>query len=71
MTTRLEELVPASHPLRPIGAWLAEALAGMNAKVSATYESDIIGGRPSIASERPMRAELLQAHCNMRSGSRW
>ena len=31
-TVRLDEFVPASHPLRPIRTWLNEALAKMDAK---------------------------------------
>ena len=44
-TVRLEEFVPANHPLRPIRTWVNDALAGMNAKLSAMYEADIKGGR--------------------------
>ncbi|WP_373321452.1 IS5 family transposase [Vogesella indigofera] len=59
-TIRLEEFVPANHPLRPIRAWLNEALTKMDSRFSAMYEADVKGGRPSIAPEKLMRAMLLQ-----------
>ena len=58
-TVRLEDFVPATHPLRPIRKWINEALANMDEKFSAMYEADIKGGRPSIAPEKLMRAMLL------------
>jgi transposase len=58
-TVRLEDFVPATHPLRPIRKWINEALAEMDEKFSAMYEADIKGGRPSIAPEKLMRAMLL------------
>ena len=51
-TIRLEEFVPANHPLRPIRTWLNEALTKMDARFSAMYEADVKGGRPSIAPEK-------------------
>jgi hypothetical protein len=60
-TVRLEDFVPATHPLRPIRKWNNEAQAKMDEKFSAIYEADSKGGRPSIAPERRMRAMLLQA----------
>ncbi len=66
-TVRLAEFVPASHPLRPIRTWVNDALAGMNAKLSAMYEADLKGGRPSIAPEKLMRAMLLQFVYSVRS----
>lgn len=57
---RLEEFVPANHTLRPIFAWLNEALTKMDARFSAMYEADVKGGRLSIAPEKLMRAMLLQ-----------
>ena len=59
-TVKLEDFVPANHPLRPIRTWVNDALAKMDAKFSAMYEADIKGGRPSIAPEKLMRAMLLQ-----------
>lgn len=35
MTVKLEDFVPANHPLRPIRAWVNDALAKMDAKFSA------------------------------------
>lgn len=66
-TVRLEDFVPASHPLRPIRAWVNEALAKMDERFSAMYEADIKGGRPSIAPEKLMRAMLLQVLYSIRS----
>lgn len=54
--------MPASHLLRPIRTWVNDALAGMNATLSAIYEADIKGGRPSVAPEK-----LLQVLCSMGS----
>ena len=66
-TVRLEDFVPANHPLRPIRVWVNEALAAMDAKLSAMYEADVKGGRPSIAPEKLMRAMLLQVLYSVRS----
>ena len=66
-TVRLEDFVPASHPLRPIRQWINEALAQMDEKFSAMYEADVKGGRPSIAPEKLMRAMLLQVLFSVRS----
>ena len=44
-TVRLEDFVPANHPLRPIRTWVNDALTQMDAKFSAMYEADIRGGR--------------------------
>ena len=64
---RLEDYVPQNHPLRPIRAWINEALAKMDSKFSAMYEPEIKGGRPSIAPEKLMRAMLLQVLYSVRS----
>jgi transposase len=66
-TVKLEDFVPAKHPLRPIRTWVNDALAKMDAKFSAMYEADIKGGRPSIAPEKLMRAMLLQVLYSVRS----
>ncbi len=66
-TVCLEEFVSANHPLRPIRAWVNEALAAMGARLSAMYEVDIKGARPSIAPEKLMRAMLLQVLYRVRS----
>jgi len=66
-TVRLEDFVPAKHPLRPIREWVNGALAKMDGKFSGMYEADIKGGRPSIAPEKLMRAMLLQVLYSVRS----
>ena len=66
-TVKLEDFVPANHPLRPIRMWVNDALAKMDAKLSAMYEADVKGGRPSIAPEKLMRAMLLQVLYSVRS----
>ena len=66
-TVKLEDFVPANHPLRPIRTWVNEALAKMDVSFSAMYEDDIKGGRPSIAPEKLMRAMLLQVLYSVRS----
>jgi transposase len=66
-TVRLEDFVPANHPMRPIRTWVNDALAKMDGKFSAMYEADVKGGRPSIAPEKLMRAMLLQVLYSVRS----
>lgn len=66
-TVKLDEFVPPSHPLRPIRTWMNDALAKMDTRFSAMYESDVKGGRPSIAPEKLMRAMLLQVLYSIRS----
>src|SRR3954470_11079165 len=61
---RLEERVPADHPLRPIRALADEALAALNGRFEALYSSM---GRPSIPPEMLLRATLLQAFFSVRS----
>jgi hypothetical protein len=51
-TVRLEDFVPATHPLRPFRQWINEALAQMDARFSAMYEADMKGGCSSIAPEK-------------------
>jgi hypothetical protein len=58
-TVRLEDFVPAKHPLRPIRQWVNDALTKMDAKFSTMYQADIKGGRPSIAPEKLMCPMLL------------
>ena len=55
--TSLEDVVPADHPLRAIRAMVDAALAKMSAELEVLYAS---GGRPSIAPEYLLRAQLLQ-----------
>ena len=70
-TIRLEEFVPANHPLRPIRTWLNEALTNMNARFSAMYEADVKGGRPSITPEKLMPAMLLQVRTASAASGSW
>jgi transposase len=61
---RLEERIPADHPLRPIKALADEALGALNQRFEGLYSSM---GRPSIAPEMLLRATLLQAFFSVRS----
>lgn len=46
-TVRLENFVPADHPLRPIRQWVNDALVKMDARFSAMYEADVKGVGPA------------------------
>jgi transposase len=59
-----ESRIPTNHPLRPIRAIVAEALAQMDRKLETLYSQN---GRPSIAPERLIRALLLQVLYTIRS----
>ena len=61
---RLEERVPADHPLRAIRGLADEALAALNGRFEAMYSGT---GRPSIAPEMLLRATLQQAFFSVRS----
>lgn len=61
---RLEEFVPADHPLRDIRAILNAALARLDAKFNDMYAPI---GRDSIAPEKLLRALMLQALYGIRS----
>lgn len=60
---KLEDFVPADHPLRAIRQMVNAALVKMDVLFSGMYEADIKGGRPSIAPEKLLRAMLL-AKCS-------
>jgi transposase len=64
---RLDDFVPADHPLRPIRVMVNQALAKMDGLFARMYEADIKGGRPSIAPEKLLRAMLLQVFYSVRS----
>ena len=64
---KLDDFVPASHPLRSIRFMVNEALAKMDRLFAGMYEADIKGGRPSIAPEKLLRAMLLQVLYSIRS----
>lgn len=61
---RLEERIPADHPLRPIRALADETLVSLNKRFEGLYSSM---GRPSIPPEMLLRATLLQAFFSVRS----
>jgi transposase len=61
---RLEERVPADHPLRAIRRLATEALAALSGRLDAVYSGM---GRPSIPPEMLLRATLLQAFFSVRS----
>jgi transposase len=61
---RLEERVPASHPLRRILKWTDEALIGLKSQLDALYAPT---GRESIPPERLLRALLVQVLFSIRS----
>ena len=61
---RLEQRIPADHPLRAIRELVDAALKGLSRDFSKLYARD---GRPSIPPERLLRALLLQAFYTVRS----
>jgi transposase len=61
---KLDDFVPADHPLRSLRLLVNEALAGMNERFNAIYADT---GRDSIAPEKPVRALLLQVFYSIRS----
>jgi transposase len=60
----LERRVPSNHPLRPIRAMMDDLLEQLSPHFEAIYSST---GRPSIAPERLLRAQLLQVLYSIRS----
>jgi transposase len=62
--TRLEEFVPADHPLRAIRVLVNEALVRLNGLFNEIYADT---GRASIPPEKLMRALLLQVFYSVRS----
>lgn len=61
---RLDDFVPADHPLRPLRGLVNEALKRLDGLFNLIYADT---GRASIAPERLMRALLLQVFCSVRS----
>ena len=61
---RLEQRIPADHPLRPIRDLVDAALQDLSRDFGRLYARD---GRPSIPPERLLRALLLQAFFTVRS----
>ena len=64
---KLDDFVPAGHPLRVIRTMVNQALTEMGEVFAQMYEDDIKGGRPSIAPEKLLRAMLLQVLYSVRS----
>src|ERR1700744_6377142 len=60
----LEQRVPSDHPARAIRAMVGRALVRMDAALSKLYSTT---GRPSIAPERLLRAQLLMVLYSIRS----
>ena len=58
---KLEDFVPAKHPLRAFREMANVALAELGPLLTAMYEAEVKAGRPSIVPEKPLRAMLLQA----------
>jgi transposase len=63
-TLKLEDLVPADHPVRPIRLLVNEALKRLNGLFNTIYADS---GRASIAPEKLLRALLLQVFYSVRS----
>ncbi len=63
-TVKLEDFVPADHPLRPLRLLVNQALKRLNGLFSTIYAD---GGRASIAPEKLLRALLLQVFYSVRS----
>ena len=61
---KLDDFVPATHPLRKIQVLVNEALSRMNSLFNAIYADS---GRDSIAPEKLMRSLLLQVFYSIRS----
>ncbi len=61
---KLEDFVPADHPLRPMRRLVNEALEKLNGLFNKIYADT---GRSSIAPEKLMRALLLQIFYSVRS----
>ena len=64
---RLDDVVPADHPLRCVRQMVNQALKNIEPLLSGMYAADIKGGRPSIAPEKLLRAMLLQIFYSIRS----
>lgn len=64
---KLDDFVPATHPLRPIRDRVNQALVRLDVLFARMYAEDARGGRPSIAPEKLLRAMLLQVFYSIRS----
>jgi transposase len=63
---RLDDFVPAKHPLRPVREMVNQALRNIEPLLSGMYAADVQGGRPAIAPEKLLRAMLLQVFYSVR-----
>ncbi|CAG2313019.1 transposase, IS4 family protein [Burkholderia sola] len=63
-TVKLEDFVPADHPLRPLRLLVNQALKRLNGLFGTIYADS---GRASIAPEKLLRALLLQVFYSVRS----
>lgn len=61
---KLDDFVPADHPLRAIRVLVNEALVGLNELFNSIYADS---GRASIAPEKLLRAMLIQVFFSVRS----
>ena len=64
---KLDDFVPATHPLRAIRAMVNDALIELEDLFAGMYEDASKGGRPSIAPQKLLRAMLLQVLYSVRS----
>src|SRR3990172_6251933 len=64
MVNKLNDFVPADHPLRAIRLLVNEALVRLNGLFNTIYADT---GRESIAPEKLVRALLLQVFYSIRS----
>ena len=64
LVSKLEDFIPAEHPLRPIRVLVNDALAQLNGLFNLIYADT---GRASIAPEKLLRALLLQVFYSVRS----
>jgi transposase len=64
---KLDDFVPATHPLRAIRAMVNDALSQLEDLFTGMYEDAAKGGRPSIAPQKLLRAMLLQVLYSVRS----
>ena len=62
--SKLDDFVPAEHPLRPIRALVNAALVRLNGSFNLIYADT---GRASIAPEKLLRAMLIQVFFSVRS----
>lgn len=64
VTTSLDEMVPADHPIRKIKPIVDHALRELRPRLNAMYATT---GRPSVAPERLLKASVLMALFSVRS----